>query len=418
MSSVGKAILVAKIDLEKKIDAYHKDLNLPSYKDNVMISKNYRDFRKYMWYSSIKCKMERTIERNKVKFICPEKFHTLMYSYRVHSIPRISVKSDEYRICWPHNLANALVHESKISISDYEFQTFDRVGSDISFQYTTDPQIRDYLSEMMGNRPELENYSNVLEQTEVYAFTNWCYQADGSRAIPLNLCKGSQVTHTFILNNEIKNVLKMQRLIDGVWTRIPVDESVLVCEQTHFDPPDLWGRFQLQTKDELESMPEKVVMWYFDYVKCDSKNPSNGVISVNLVSSKPVKAMYWVLNNGKDNYTDSEDVYRGDYPWTSYNYDYGDIERENSITPNQCIIESLIHNKTKPSEKGFGFFTYADNPNGLDGEISVSLDNSKPQLSVKIKDDQKYYLCVRLLIYRKLTFTKVPNTEIYDLEIE
>jgi len=449
------------VDLSSLKD-FQKDYHFPSKEGEVILSNHFRDFRKWTWHSHIPIMMSASQNNDITVYTCPENFHTLLYTYRVHKLPGIRVKeefSEKIRICWPHNLGNNICQKAVLKVGGKEGPKLDPITQDICSQFFS----KEGDSDALGNVTELESWSNVLPKYILKVFDPWFYSKDGSLALPLYF----QVSfiHEYKFKQKIGDLLRMQELINDVWVNVNYNSKYveISTNDEKFESPELWGRFDVFDgtqdtgelsyalnfwKDDDEGGQNggkkdiEKTFYFDDFIDITSQNPlkMGDKIMATLESTKPVKAFYWVvenINNSKiknlSNYTLGENVYSGLSPWTKYKYRYSsNTERATGEYYQASKVEPRFHSLSIPKDPGYGMYSYSVFPHGLDGEVGVVLSGLNAQLILDLEKDDPYsfpediqeekeqglfQLHVRLLVTRKMSFKYIKNSIPYRFEV-
>lgn len=426
-----------------------KEIHLPVEEGELIWSYNARDYRKMTWsaYSTIQmpCLQQGDINI----YTCPENFHNLLYTYRVHKLPLIKVRveySENIRICWPHNIGNNICKRAVVKFGGKEGPRLDTKSLDIYTQFFSENS--DMSS--IGNIPELENWGTILPRHIIRCFDPWYYTKDPSLALPLYL--QIPITHEYKFFQKISDLLRIQEKVgENEWRDIPYNNKYFDIESEKFDTPEIWGRFGLFDgtndsgelgaalnfwKDEGEDKPETEKIFFFDdFIEAGSNNPVKlgDKIITNMESTRPVKAIFWLvenLNNTKSKNL-SRYTHEGKSPWKKYQYCYYlNTVRSEGEYYQASSIEPRFHAKKVPVDIGYGMYSYSVNPVGLDGEVGVVLTGLNAQLILELGTDDPYsfeqkeedypglfQLHSRLLVTRRLSFKYIKGSVPYKFEV-
>jgi hypothetical protein len=415
----------------------------------------------------------------------PPDFHVVMYSYMVIKFPTIKVK-DKYknnvRICWPHNLALAPIKKADHTYGTQKLPGWDYHFAVQYFQSYMKPGTRDAHNVAIGNIPSLEEWSTQLHEYETFLEHPWFYSRNAGLAFPLYLCNSTvKNTHNYIMRLSIKDLLRMQikDIKSGEWTDCKVVTSVLegIKDDSEIPTPELYSRCATMTQDEANryKCQSKIVIYADDIVECDAKNTitMGKSVSIDLNSTKPCKALFWVAENKSasdfhcfSNYTtDPSNTYNGYNPIKSVSLYYGSTPQfEKRSSGHFSLIQHKFHAISPPCLSGFHMLSVSHFPYTVEPDISIIYKNLSASLVLDIADTNPYIQKssadsddekllqllndskadtpsaviangnksktstdkteilfiprVRMLVTTKLTFTKSATGDTFSLEIE
>lgn len=463
---------VLQVDIHSYSKEQHDELHTAAKEGGIIYSHSFHDFKPTTWRAHAPILMKATKGEEvdgdvTVTYTCPPSFHELFYTYRVHKIPSIRVKDpDLHRICWPYNLGVNLCTDAKLTNGGFQMPSLDSVVNDIHHQYNIPPGKENQIDKDLGNVPEMINFSEILPEYDIIVYDPWFYAQDTSLAIPLYLSDDQKIIHEYKYRSRISKLLRMQEKVvvggEETWVTIPCNlkNVEIYGGKEELKMPELYGRFGLFDKDELDtylnfwkdendkSVPNaEKIYWINDYIRSGSLNPVSigSNVTVEFESRRPVKALYWVvenveateLNNFSNYTTDRDCIKAGRSPWTSYEYTYSTSVR---LPANSSIhalrAEPRMHAESIPRVNGYGMYSYSWNPMSIEAEVGIVFtgkESMRPKLTFTLKDDDPYArfndeekktgsklfkVHVRLLVTRRLSYKHITGSSPPKFEIE
>lgn len=426
---------VAKLELNS-ITEFQEEIHVPTIDSEgnpePITSIFYHEFQKSTWYTHILVKIPCHLDDDNYVFKANTTFHYLKYTYIIQAFPSIRIKpehKDQYKICWPHNVAINAITQARFNVDDDPFGWFDHIWLDEYFQHFMPAGFRELHNINVGNLPFLENWSDELPFYETSLHQPWPYAQDTGCAFPLYFCsKDTSVSHVYEMKTRVADLLRMAKCVtdkngDKVWVEMKdVDFTVLegVNSVSKLKRPEMWGCYAYVTDNEVEwnttcKESEGKVFYINDVVACDQTNTETYGKSavVDLYCETPCKAIFWVAENvdatDKRNYsnytTDSTNLYRGWNPIEHVTLKYGKTTRINQMKSLHFErMQSWYHLTSPPAVAGHSVYSLADKCVSIDAEVGLvfsklrgtrmifSLKNTDPfQLKHKFYSEEEEY---------------------------
>jgi len=452
---------IAKVDLESFVDSQRR-CHTASEENEVIMSHVHRVFRKSTWHSHIPCKMSDSMSSDSVRYSKLPNFHLLYYTYRRHVIPAVRVKpelQDKYEIAWTRNLGINVLNTAKLVYAGNTVQTIDNIYLDDHFNFNVNKSDSE-INRLVGNVKSLTEFSKALPETILTIPDPWEYSRDTFLAIPLYLCNSIDVDHVYTFRNKVTELLRMKDLETG---------KIIPCNLKFIDGisttgllpnPELWGRYGLLDSDELtaslnfwkktngEYNPDNEKVYYQrDIVSKSGEKEGrfNEEISCKLDSGKPVRAIYWKVENlessknrSYSNYTTaSDDIDNGSNPISEVYYTYSDSKRLEMMGSEHFQQMEPFHHAVRLPKIGYNMYSYSWNPNLLDPDIGIVLSPLNAKLNVVLKyndpydrfreldnteepavPDTRFKLHCRMLVDRFIIFKYIKDTNPYTFTVE
>src|SRR4029078_13064842 len=206
-----------------EITDFQKSLHFPSFDDEPLSSKFYREYIKTTWYCSASMPLKSIIEGDEFNYTLDPTFHYLMYSNLRSMLPPIKVKNEyinTVRIAWCHNVGTNVVKFASFSEDDINYQTFDNIWLDDYAQYYMSPGAGKRKNHKLGvgSTPLLEEWTTTLPAYPINIDQPWFYGDDKSNAFPIfyrhSQCRAK---HHYVFRRKISELLRMQILKNGEW---------------------------------------------------------------------------------------------------------------------------------------------------------------------------------------------------------
>ncbi len=395
-----------------ELTEFQKSLHFPSFDDEPLSSKFYREYIKTTWYCSTPMPLKSVIEGDEFIYSPDPTFHYLMYSYLRFMLPPIKIKNEyrsTVRIAWCHNIGNNIIKFASLSEDDLNYQSFDHIWLDDYDQYYMLPGAgkRRNFKMGVGSVPMLEEWSASLPAYPINVDQPWFYGDDTSNAFPIfyrnSLCR---VKHHYVFRRKISDLLRMQiyNHKTDVWDNVhPLSymHYLNYGRSITIQNPTLWGKYALITDQEIDTHKcrPKRDLYIRDVEMCDLENPNmfRTTAVVPIQCKYPCLAMFWKAENldatnlnNYSNYTcNTEDLYAG---WSAISntslkhintYKFKDMDSDHFN-----IGESRKHFPSSPSEPGYQAYSPSWNSGNYHGEVGTVLKNS--QLICKIANNDLY----------------------------
>lgn len=412
---------IPKLEL-RSITKYQKELHTSkanSHGVEEIDSLFHQEFKRITLYTKIlqKLRRESTGEDNdQYTFEANKTFHKIKSSYQVQYWPHIFVKPKyrgKYQIAWPYNGHSNTISCAKFVVGDVKINQFDRVWLDETFEFLMKcgHGFRKQHHKCMRNLPHLIEWQDELKPGKSELHQPWFYSYHPSFSFPLYYCgNSSDAKHIYDMNNKIKNLLRMRKLVrDGrgnlKWVEMDeVDFKVLnIKEKARLRNPEMWAEYSYMTDNEVDyekdcGEEEDFVLHINDVVMCDQTNSSGygETAMVELESKYPCKAIFWVAENetaskrrNYSNYTtDSENLFTGSNPIKKVTMKYGEADKFKDYESHHFSrMQSLYHFPSAPSTEGHNAYAISENPLSIDAEAGLTFsDKLKSKMFFDLED--------------------------------
>jgi len=328
----------------------------------------------------------------------------IIRTYLYYQLPAIRVKEkvrDVIRICWSHNLFHNIINSASFMKDRIQLTSFDTVTLDIYKKFYLRNGFGKKYNEGIGNVPELENWNTFLPSYKLVAQQFWPFSEDTTLSFPLFLLPNSTITFEYSFNLKLDKLLRMQmknkndEWIDIECTTRYIESNVDLRKK---ETPKMIGIYAILSEEEKNHWAqEKQHNYYYNHmIPIDTKNTTTydrkENISFNI--NNPCKAIHWVVEDqekikfsNRSNYTTSNEVYKGNYPWNNPCLNYNTTPRFESI-PYQIIdiIEPYYLTKNTSDEKGYGIFSFCLDPFSKDNNMTVILSTCQTVLELDIEN--------------------------------
>lgn len=413
---------------------------------------------KCAWYSTGLVQMmgNSSISGNDIEtviFQVGKTWHYLIYSFmRIH-LPRISIKKEfegRVRIAWPRNIGTNIIVDASFTEDNLKFHGFDNVWCDIYYQFLQDPGFRKRHSKSIGNIPELVDWHEVLESKVLNVDQPWFYSYGTSQAYPIHEKGAScRAEHIYKLRTKLSDLIRVQKkdTDEGDWVNVTQNFGMYIDGLERIPTPELWGRFGVSTKEELEHRKagcntNSRYLYVRDVIKATAKNtkPANKISDVQLTCEHPCLALFWVAENTKatsmhnfSNYTNNPfDLHNGEDAIVTNTLVYAGGQKFSSA-PSDLFsdAEPRYHMKSAPNEEGYhawsiSYYCLNNNP---DVGISPSAHNASLNcgMTPTVKDDlepieeslhnkEGFLLHARMLVLKRVAIKENPQGIEFTLE--
>lgn len=425
------------------------------------------------WYSLQPTKMSCTSDGDTKLYKTNGTYNLLEHTYLRFVTPTLVIQDDykkDTRIAWCHNLGHNIVREATFNVGADIYQSWDSEWADINSQFYQRQGAgkRESCQKMMGNRPELEDWTQDTLKSEVINVDQpWFYTNSPYLAFPIGLA-GSTVTVEHRYNfRKTHELVRVQRQINEIWEDVTLDESqflemIRYTNKGTIHEPELWGSFALTDNRAASDISEEthlgcryangVDLCYLskDVVKFQSGDISisdKATITNDIGSLMPALAFFWNAENktatkynNYSNYTNNcEDLYKGSDPITSTTFKYGtDVKLKEMASDHFSHTQPLYYFRSIPNEVGYHAFSVCHDSLSVDVEPGLIFKKLNAKIECKVvnsngigsaiinkqkADDpqtkekpNEYSLNVHILLQRKITISKVDKN-VYKFSI-
>ena len=348
-----------------------------------------------------------------VSFVFDNSKSVLVESYSTLVLPKLKVKKkhrEAIQICWKHNSGiNCIAHNAFIKNSEEPTQSFDSDWVDCYNQryLRISPELHDVR---VGNIAELEQWNTHLPAYRTYFDQPWWYSEYPDFAYPLFLLGPTdKVRQDYVLRNNITDLLRMRKLVDGKWVEVPPNLKYLdgIKNEGKLPIPELWVRYGKQTPKEMDQTKCDIVegeyneIFYHDVVAFDPSTEGRygDTLSAVINCDYPCNSIFWALENigypsddperssviPLSNYTtDESDVYSGAVPWDNLNLDINGNNKFRNMKHGHFTLMDVNHHRSSPMVRGWGSWSWSDSNLGIDVDPGMVLKGTT--LSVKVTD--------------------------------
>lgn len=380
-----------------------------------------------LWYSTIPIKMEVEVQNDVAKYTVLNTLHYLSHVYMIQKLPALRVKksySETIQICWPHNVANNITKIGEFKVNETKIQTIDSKWLDDFLQLFTQPGREQWIAECQGNIPELEEWNAFLPEYDLTPIQPYFIDGDDNTAFPIyKIDRQHKIHFRYKLRRNFRKLLRMRKLISGVWCEIPFNKNYIEGNYGSdiLPEPELWGIYYKISEPELNSN-----------INCEEGDRSNEMIvldiisikgenlysygkspTIPLVSDQPVKAFTFKAQKKEflkarnySNYTTEDEVRKGSSPIEKINkFCYGTANKMKDIGVYQTSrIFPFYHCTRTPYEKGYNIVSLCSKIDDSSYDTAVILSNLKAEVKLSFRNmDLKQ---TKIFIYSKDTKSK------------
>jgi hypothetical protein len=210
----------------KKITTLHREL----YDENDEVSDRQEIESIFLWGFTKKgrashtyVKMTRKMVSDEYMFDASNMFNILISTDLWQTLPSIKVKDafkEKIQIRWCDNIGLNLVERASLSNGTFVIQSMDYVWINMYYQFFMDKSKYDYI---IGNRPELTQWTNKLPEAKIIVPQCWDYCRSTSRAIPIGLIKET-ISHIYRMRDRITSLLRIRVKVNDEWNETTLDK--------------------------------------------------------------------------------------------------------------------------------------------------------------------------------------------------
>lgn len=373
--NISKSSLDILSSLQCELHLTNGDLS----ESNEIISRFSPDslFRKINWTvtSTERMKTDGTTDEKgkEITFIINQNYSFLINSTLVQEIPQISVKEawkNLVEICWPRNLGHNLIEFASLKSDNDQICSFDNIWLDNFLKHYI--KKKKLYNKMIGNVKKLNKWNNVLPQYPVIVPQPFYYSRFIGLALPICQSEMSVIKQSYKLKRKITDILRMRvrKSVGEEWNYLgEINEEYLnIMNNNILNVPILYGQYSLITLDEINKCYDEQpsVYYYEDIVQINIENPVRigSKITEELISTSPVKCIFWVAENLKSseihnfsNYTtDYLNSSKGKNPCSSMKLTFWNEQKNQEESSFMFdLIEPYYQGKSDFSKKAIGY---------------------------------------------------------------
>jgi len=427
---------------KEKLTPLQKSIHLPgdpklgiNNQHNKIHTPFHYNLSKSTWSHHFTEKLQSSLDEltSKMTFRVNIKYHGLCYVDLEQELPEI-ILQEGYEGKWTDNLGSNIVKKAQLFLDTNLLQTLDQEYNDCYSECMIEDK-KSY-NEDIGNNELLQTWQKEIKASSTSFTMPWFFTDKISKTFPLFFCGYLNDLRFHLELRRTINELFLIRKIndDGTYTE-NIDfnsESVLkvgnkisglsITPELLLSPPTMYGEYVL--KSDLEC----------NHNRCEAVNQLSNVFLIeDIISIDPEE----ILKSGDKYIKDLKDLNRviHTYMWMLKNINnekkYSNYISDTNINPvlkttintgNITLVDNLLSYRTnkKHPEKHFpsvpktGYNVWTCGMKAKDtypipghnisnGKIEITLNNDKISTN--------YLLKLRLISYKKLTFTNFPDTE-------
>jgi len=331
-------------------------------------------------------------------YIADQNFHLLTWTALLWKLPEIRVKEtykDTVKISWPKNLGYHLIKEAGLYFGDIRIQYMDNVWLNIYLNLLDKrPNKREFLMKMIGNRRELNEWSDHLQESTLIVPQPWYYTESEVYAVPLFYCQQKQVKHKYVFRNKLNEILRMKVKKDNEWKKIDPLLSYLEITEDVISLPEMIGRYIHLTQEELEWRNRDNLTYYVrDVIRWVDEVPKSfsDSIVVDIQVSEPCQAIFFVAENiekVKNRSFDRFTTSTGRNPFSHVKLIYGIHEK---ITERDIDIfdslEPYYHFPCVPLKRGYNGMSFCYDLNAVDPDVGINFKGLSAKLILRMREE-------------------------------
>jgi hypothetical protein len=288
----------------------------------------YNNQKKSGWSVSARENALGTLRGNDIiEFVANNGLDHLRHSYLVKKFPKIKVSiklRGKVQICWCHNLGHNAYDSIQLWFDNNVGQTITPIWLDIYQQKLLKPELRELYAKMVGDKIFVGNWGHETIDYTTKTPLAFYYDKNNTQAVPLFTQSGNSTTrHIIKYKTKISDFIKMRRLNDGKWEEIQFNWKFIEGASKskkdgnmdygdRSDPPELWHYYSKFTDNEkrwfkehkmvkiIKNITQNIPLTYYteDIIVLPVKKCKAGSnIDINISSTLPVNAIYWVAQN-------------------------------------------------------------------------------------------------------------------------
>lgn len=348
--------------------------------------------------------------------------------------PKVTVKAEEqkkYRIAYTWNPAHHIFNAGVLRFNDLPVSEFDTHSLDFISQYRVSAAKWALYQKMIGNVPELQEWTHELPSYPIKLPTPHSYAQDATSALPLYRATLNRIKEEYTVQTELSRLIRLQinkaadvELDEPDWQDAKAGEvdlsSILTVEggrRLEISDVSHWTKYVIIHDDEREATINDVYEQVIEQVHgTSSKKAGPGEHLKEFRLSGPTKALFFGmanktsdLYNNRSNYTDDRRAGEvGSDPVARASLIYDTSARFENVPGHWFDFETWLHGERSISEAGMHALFYGQHVNSLDLDGSSNFSHIVSSLKVDVEEktaqENEYALVIRALSAHRLTF--------------
>lgn len=265
-------------------------------------------------------KLEILESNETVIFIIPEEAHFLFNSDLVLELPSIKVKEkyiDTIQISYIEKTLIYMVKEARTFLGENE------LDAELT-NYSIDQYVEFYgeklweipYSQIINNCQGETTPCTSIDSKMIFLPQPFFYSSFLRKALKRVLIPNARITHRYIFNRDLVDLVKIRKLENDVWTSCPSEDLYKYCDISGINQdkktkiPELWGSFANTNRKELENywIPMRQNNKYLDQIQeivqvqipNDEINGS-GTIAIEIKEPGCVRGIFWSILSLEEN---------------------------------------------------------------------------------------------------------------------
>lgn len=320
----------------------------------------------------------------------------LFHCFLATETPRITVDErvrDQIRIGWPRNLYHHIIISGEVLFGtksgpkipngwlDHQMAWFMKAGPGQEANY----------NRSIGNIRSLIEWNTILPAKPLRCPQPFWFSESMIHAVPLFLCKKTQMSIRYSYNLQILRLLRMQKLSNGKWIDIvKIEEKAMFLDNnidstTKFRTPTMIGRYGTMDSSERDyksSISQSVLATSIIKKMTTNTVESGRSATIQLNAATPIYSIYFSALHTKairvgdlSNYTTNpHNRYEGCDPILSVKHYYSGNKFNTQDQSDFGQMEPWYHALSSPREPGYGMYSVGRHPYSLRPDVGLMYD--------------------------------------------
>lgn len=373
------------------------------------------------WFAFFQTPMRGEVSGDTVSWKAARSAHFLLHTWAALTTPKVMVAGryrEQYRIAFTRNLLHHVMRSCSLKANELSLLQLDAVGRDNLTQHEIAGGKWEQYNRMIGNVPDLVNFSDVLPSTELkmpLVEMPWELAESGANALPLCALKLNEIRiEAADMLLDLEHLIRVQQCTgqdsngDPIWTPVPrkdIPGDLFVVKgkgrEQRLPVPQMWAEYALVDKRETEfhaKNPKTYLIHQYQRHSNKAAKADGGNDRFDFKFNGAVKG--WWLNavnqtsreyNNYSNYTTNPvDQDRGSDPLHHVSLYYeGQARFENFPASILSDIIPFYHSKRVPLETGYHYYAHALALTTLEGLAHTNYGPLQTALSADVRDSDE-----------------------------
>jgi len=287
---------------------FQQKLHLPSSEEDELFSPFHHQNELSIFYSKVLSKCTFSIESKNIIYNVDKK-NDYLFDNKIHVfLPQVKIKKsfiEKFRISYPENLGISIFEEGVFMVGDIEYGG-KLTRQILDFYFQTFCQDRKKFNHDVCNNAKYQTWNTTLPKAKSVLTYPFFYALHTNFSFPLLFSNENvSIKHKILFKKKLSQILRMQCLIDNVWTDIEPNMKVIEGEDIDLPTPELYLWYATLIPDNKDNVKncslvngEKEFLYKeFNMITLSKKYKYGDNPKINIKNEFPCLGYGWMAEN-------------------------------------------------------------------------------------------------------------------------